>query len=243
MPKRVRKGDEKVAIAYLRASTGEQKLSPEAQRAAVEAWASAHGVTVAAWHVDQGVSGAAGLDERPALACAFEDLRQRGAGVLVAAKRDRLARDPYLTCAIERAVAGLGAQVVSADGNGNGDDAGQVFMKRILDGAAEYELALIRSRTKAALAAKKARGERIGGHLPYGWRLAEDGVRLVPDAPEQALLRRIRDLTSAGLSQRAVARQLAADGHRSRSGLTLTQSQVQRLLRTPLLPETSEAAA
>jgi hypothetical protein len=52
---------------------------------------------------------------------ALGELRALGAGVLVVAKRDRLARDVYVAATIERAVASGGARVVSADGTANGD--------------------------------------------------------------------------------------------------------------------------
>ena len=55
MSKRVKSGSPLVAVAYLRASKDEQRLSPEAQRAAVEAWAAREGVQVAAYFIDQGV--------------------------------------------------------------------------------------------------------------------------------------------------------------------------------------------
>ena len=50
-------GDPNVVVAYVRVSTDEQKIGPEAQRAAIEAWARAAGVQVVAWHEDLGVSG------------------------------------------------------------------------------------------------------------------------------------------------------------------------------------------
>jgi len=57
--------DSHTAVAYLRVSTDRQELGPEAQRAAIEAWATREGVTVAAWHVEAGVSGAAPIADRP----------------------------------------------------------------------------------------------------------------------------------------------------------------------------------
>jgi hypothetical protein len=63
------------AVAYLRVSTDDQALGPEAQRAAIEAWAAARGVAVVAWFCDQGVSGAAAIDKRPALLDALAALR------------------------------------------------------------------------------------------------------------------------------------------------------------------------
>src|SRR6185437_2063571 len=102
-------------------STVDQQLGPEAQRRAIGAWAETNGVEVVAWHADQGISGGSDLDERPGLVAALADLRLLGAGVLVVAKRDRIARDVYVAATIERAVDHGGARVVCADGIGNGE--------------------------------------------------------------------------------------------------------------------------
>ena len=53
----------KIAVAYLRVSTDDQKLGPQAQRAQIEAWATKESIEVASWHLDEGVSGGAELEE------------------------------------------------------------------------------------------------------------------------------------------------------------------------------------
>src|ERR1019366_2531424 len=146
MSKRVRSGSPHLAVAYIRVSKDDQKLGPEAQRAAVEGWAAREGVQVAAWHVDQGVCSVTPIDERPALGAALASLREHGAGVLVVAKRDRIARDVMLTAMVERAAGSVGAAVVSAAGEGNGTTPADQFMRTVIDGAAQYERALIRAR-------------------------------------------------------------------------------------------------
>jgi DNA invertase Pin-like site-specific DNA recombinase len=85
-----------VAIAYLRASTDEQRLSPQAQRACIKAWAVREGIRVAAWHVDRGVCSVAPFAERPALRAALVAILTHRAGLLVVARRDRIARDVVL---------------------------------------------------------------------------------------------------------------------------------------------------
>jgi site-specific DNA recombinase len=89
-------------------------------------------------------------------------LRAHGDGTLVVAKRDRLARDVAVSALIERAVRESGARIVSADGVGNGDGAADAFLRAILDAAAAYERELIRARTRAAMAVKRAKSERSG---------------------------------------------------------------------------------
>jgi DNA invertase Pin-like site-specific DNA recombinase len=212
---RTRPGDPKRAVAYLRVSTDEQRLGPEAQRATIAAWAAREDVTVVAWHEDAGVSGGSELDQRAGLVAALGELRATGAGVLVVARRDRLARDVAVAVTIEKAVTRCGARVVSADGVANGETAADDFLRTILDAAAAYERALIRARTKAALAVKKTAGVRVGS-VPLGYRLGEDGRTLEPCEREQAARRDAKALHARGLSLRAIARELTTLGHEPR---------------------------
>ena len=223
-------GDSRIAVAYLRVSTSRQELGPEAQRSAIEAHAAREGIRIVAWHADRGVSGAAPIEARPGLLAALAALGEHRAGVLVVAKRDRLARDVVVAALVEREAAKAGACVVSADGAGNGSTPADQFMRSMLDAASAYERALIRARTKAALAAKRARGEHVAGLVPYGHRLADDGVHLEPHADEQATIAIVRELASAGLSQRAIVSRLAELGVVGRTGRPLQRTQVLRLL-------------
>jgi DNA invertase Pin-like site-specific DNA recombinase len=226
MRKRAPSGDSRVAVAYLRASKDEQRLSPEAQRATVGAWAAREGIYVASWHVDQGVCSVTPIDGRPALLGALAALRERGAGILVVAKRDRIARDVVLAAGVEREAARQGARLVSASGEGNGDSPADQFMRTVVDGAAQYERGLIRARTRGALQAKKARGEVVG-QVPYGF--AREGARLVPVPAEQDTIVRARHLAE-GRTLRAVAALLAAEGRVSRTGRPFYAAQVARML-------------
>jgi len=202
------------AVAYLRASTDRQDLSPGAQRAAIERWAAGAGVTVVAWHEDLGVSGGTALEERPGLLAAIDALDAHHAGVLVVAKRDRLARDVLTAALVERLCERKGARIQAADGAGNESGPEGALMRTLLDAFAAYERALIRARTKGALAVKKARGERIGG-VPLGSSVGADG-RLAVDAAETAAVARARELRAEGRSLREIAAALDAEGHRPR---------------------------
>jgi site-specific DNA recombinase len=228
--RRVKPGDHKLAIAYVRVSTDEQRLGPEAQRSAIVAWASREGVQVSAWHEDVGVSGGSELETRAGLIAALGELRAESAGVLVVARRDRLARDVAVAIAIEKAVVRSGARIVSADGVANGESAADDFLRTILDAAAAYERALIRARTKAALAVKKSNGFRVGS-IPLGYRLGADGRTLERCEREQAIARQARAFRERGLSLRAIARELTSHGLHPRSGNTWHPELVRSLLK------------
>ncbi len=85
--------------------------------------------------------------------------------------------------------------------------------------------------TRAALAAKRSRGEATS-HAPYGYR-SEDGV-LVKDDAEQAVIACVRELREEGLTLRAITLQLKAKGVVSRRGKPLAISAVHELVRSPL---------
>jgi DNA invertase Pin-like site-specific DNA recombinase len=184
---------------------------------------------VVAWYVDQGVCSVTPIDERPALLAALATIRAHRAGVLVVAKRDRIARDVVVAAMVERAAQASGAGVVSASGEGNGTTPADAFMRTVIDGAAAYERALIRARTVAALAAKRAKGE-LTGKAPFGMRVGDDGVRLVPEPREQAILARVGELAGEGMGSTAIARALAAEGIVGRAGKPLAQPQVWQLM-------------
>lgn len=207
------------AITYTRVSTTDQADSGAglaAQAAAIDAFAKGSGLMITGRYQDAGISGAAGIEDRPGLMAAVSQLR-RG-DVLLIAKRDRLGRDQMAVLMIERAVAKRGASIMSADGIGNADDPGSVFMKQIVDAAAVYERGLIRARTKAAMAAKRAAGHRIG-EVPFGYQLGDDG-RLVEDAAEQHVLQLIRECRAAGYSLRQIAAVLMKKGIATKKGRT-----------------------
>jgi DNA invertase Pin-like site-specific DNA recombinase len=226
--RRAAAGDAKVAVAYLRVSTDDQKLGPEAQREQIETWASREGAKVAAWHFDRAVSGGTEIEDRPQLREALDSLVEHRAGVFVVAKRDRIARDEVIAGLIGREVARRGARVISADGVGNGDSPAEGFMRVILDGAAKYEREVIRARIRAALGVKRRRGE-LTGSPPWGSKIAADGKTLEPDEYEQGVIARVAELRAAKVSLRGIVEQLRDEGVTTRSGGPINLAQVQRI--------------
>ena len=215
-------------IGYIRVSTDEQKLGPLAQRDAIERWATLQGVTVAAWHEDHGVSSAVPAHKRPALMSAVTALG-KGA-VLIVAKRDRLFRNSLESLLIQQQVSKCGARIVSAAGEGTeSDDPTNVFIRGMFDLMSELEVARIRQRTREALAAKRARGEKTGGDIPYGYKLDSDGKTLVK-SEECAVVDLILELRAGGMSVRKIAAELNARGVKPR-GAKWHRTTVDRILK------------
>ena len=233
MATRRKKGraDPKIVVGYVRVSTDEQALGPEAQRAAIEFWCEAEGATLVAVHDDIGVSGGTPVEKRPGLNLALDAVALHGAGVLLVAKRDRLARDVVVGAVAERLVERLGARVLAADGTGNGDGPEQQLMRHLINAFAEYERMVIGARTKAALRVKKQRGERVGS-IPLGYRLADEAGTLEEDPQEQAAITLIQELREDGLSLRAIDKELRKRGFQPRGGHRCHVQSLSNILRT-----------
>jgi len=145
------------AVGLYRVSTAEQGqsgLGLEAQQASVRAFAAAQGWTLVAEFSDV----ASGKDDRrPGLQAALARCRQLGA-VLAAARLDRITRRAHtLSQLLED-----GYSVRAADMPGADD-----LMMRVYAAMAQKERELISERTRAALAAAKARGAALGGDRGY----------------------------------------------------------------------------
>jgi DNA invertase Pin-like site-specific DNA recombinase len=221
------------AIGYVRVSTDQQResgLGLEAQRRAIAETAERLGLPIPTIYTDAGLSGALGIDARPGLADALAGLR-RG-DVLIVAKRDRIARDAFVSVLIERAVARKGARIVSAAGEGTEtDDPSAIFTRRILDAVGELERALTAARTRAALRAKRARGERAGTE-PFGYRVNGDGRTLHPYDDEQQIITIIHDCRAAGYSYQATADELNRQQRPTRVGSPWQWEYVRSVLAT-----------
>lgn len=218
------------AFGYVRCSTGQQVesgLGLEAQRASVEDCAKKLGLPLAAIFEDGGLSGGLALADRPGLLDAVAAL-QSGDRLIVAA-RSRLGRDVVNVALIEREVAKRGAKVVSALGEGTDLDDGPTadLVKTLLDGVNAWERSQAALRTRAALRAKRARGEALG-NPPYGLRAV--GGRVEPEPREQETIALIHELRHAGLSERAIAAELQLRGVRGRTDKPLSHVQVHRVL-------------
>ena len=215
------------AIAYYRVSTqqqGRSGLGVEAQRVAVTRFAEAEGIEISAEHVEvETGKGADALDRRPELAAALAEARKAKCPVIVA-KLDRLSRDVHF-------ISGLMAHKVPFIVAELGADA-DPFMLHLYAALAEKERALISQRTKAALAAKKAAGAKLGNP-----RAAEAAVKgraaVVGNADRFAanVLPIVESIRASGItSYSAIAEVLNNRGIRTARGGTWHATAVRRLL-------------
>lgn len=188
-------------VAYYRVSTAQQGrsgLGLEAQREAVARFVESERLEIAGEFVEvETGKGSDALDRRPQLSAAMTQASLLGCPVIVA-KLDRLSRDVafisgLMAKRVPFVVAELGADV-------------DPFMLHLYAALAEKERNLISERTKAALAAAKARGVKLGNpngaaairRAGKGTGAALGALKAGADAHAQKLAPVVRHLQAEG---------------------------------------------
>ncbi len=217
-------------IAYLRVSTDEQAtggVSLDAQRAKVAAYCSLYEIQLVGVEVDAGVS-AKNL-RRPALQRALASLQRGDAEAIIVTKLDRLTRSVRdLADLLEvfsdgrRSLLSVGEQIDTRSAAGR-------LVLNLLTSVAAWERETGSERTSAALQHKRSLGQTTG-NAPFGYRVADDGIALVEDPAEQAVVAEIRALRDAGVSLRSIVATLAERGRVARTGKPLAITQVRNVL-------------
>ena len=222
------------AVAYFRVSTskqGESGLGLEAQRAAVAAFIKRQRYALLAEYTEVETAKRDDLTNRPELRRAVAHAR-RSKAILLVAKLDRLVRSVHVTSLLHQS----GVEFVAAD-NPNANR----LTIQILAAVAEHEAQMISDRTRAALAAYKARGGRLGSHMPQcrnlnasaqrkGTRMAVIANQTRADAAYADILSDLHGLRQSGMSLQRIADRLNRGGHTTRRGKAWNPMQVSRVL-------------
>jgi len=206
---------EKVAIGYIRVSTNDQAengASLDSQRARIQAWCERSGYRLMLFE-EEAVSGS--RTDRPQLAAAIK--AACSGGTLVVVSLSRLGRSTRHVLELAERLKRAGAALVSLTEQIDTCGAAGTLFFQMLAVMAEFERNLVAERTSAALQHKRSKGERAG-QIPYGAKLARDGVRLLPHLTEQKAIRRAQRLRTRGLSLRGIAAKLGKEGHKPRGG-------------------------
>jgi DNA invertase Pin-like site-specific DNA recombinase len=231
-----------IAVLYGRFSprpSPEECDSVEKQLERCRAYSAGHGYTVIAEHNDKDLSGGR-ADNRPGLQNAIAAACQRQA-VLVVYSLSRLARctkDAIDLAELERG----GADLAVIQENVNTRSPMGRFVFILFSALAELEREQVAERTSAAMLRHQAKGRRMTrpDRCPYGWRPdPSDPDRLVEDADEQAIVRRIREERRIGRGLREIARRLDSAGIACRGGRWSHTTVRSVLLRSAELARTS----
>jgi len=201
----------KKAYAYLRVS-GRGQIEGDGfkrQEIAIREFARAHDIKIAAVYREEGVSGTSELQGRKAL---LELLAQQANGVefVLIEKLDRLARDLMVQENLIGDIQKRGFSLISvAEPDLLQNDPTRKLMRQMMGAIAEYEKMMIVLKLKGARERMKARNGKCEGRKRYGTKTGE-----------AAVVERMKDLRSSGLSFARIAARLNSEGVSTRTNGT-----------------------
>lgn len=221
-------------VAYYRVSTekqGKSGLGIEAQKAAVARHVAQIGGTLVKAYTEVETGKKHSLDNRPELRKAVAHAKRSNAQ-LVVAKLDRLLRSTVVHSLLKVS----GVSFLACD-----NPHATPLTLDILAAVNEEEVRRISERTKAALAAYKSRGGKLGAALSQcnklthqdrkkGARRAGIVAKNLADAAYEDIVDEVISMRNRGLSLRAIAEDLNVQGHTTRRGRRWNPVQVSRLL-------------
>jgi site-specific DNA recombinase len=223
----------KAAVGYIRVSTEGQAqngVSLDAQRDRIRVWAESNGYSLAAVHVDSGISGGK-LTNRPAAQKALAEACRRKAA-LVVYSLSRLARSTKDAIETSERLHKAGADLVSLSEAIDTTTAAGKMVFRMLAVLAEFERDLVSERTTTAMQHLRSQGRRVGRWLPYGFDLDADGQHLTENPAEQQTVALIRQWHGAGVSLRDIADKLNAKGVPAKQGGAWSHVAIHRVLQS-----------
>lgn len=221
-------------IGYGRVSTAGQLdgYGPAVQTKDLRAWAKTSGHALVGILFDEGVSGTVDADERPELSKALAMVAAGQVHGIVAPNMDRIARELTVQEAALMVIWAHGGRVFTVDQGeivaDDDDDPMRKFVRQVMGAAAELERGLIVKRLKSGRLAKKAAGGYAGGAPAYGQQAVDKTLKA--DPAEAAALARVQQMRDDGMSYRAIAAALNADGVPTKRGKQWQPNTVVRML-------------
>jgi DNA invertase Pin-like site-specific DNA recombinase len=212
------------AIAYLRTSSatnaGPDKDSDKRQRAAIAAFAKAHGYTIVAEIYDAAVSGADPIAERPGFKSMLDRIAGNGVRCILVESPDRFARDLTVQLTGHDFLKSLGIALIPAtapDFFTEDNTPTAVLVRQVLGAIAQFEKTSLVAKLKAARDRKKASTGKCGGRKTY----AEARPEVVALA---------REMHGQRMSLRKISAALAARGYMTATGKPYVASAVQAMV-------------
>lgn len=184
-------------VGYARVSTDEQADSGagmDAQRLAITLECERRGWTLT--RIEEDAASGRSMAGRPGLSAALEAIEAGDAETLIVAKLDRLSRSLLDFAALMARAQRRGWALVALDLGVDTTTPQGEMMANVLAVFAQFERRLIGQRTRDALAIKRAQGVRLGR----------------PPAIPPALRDRLREMRAEGMTYRAIALALEAEG-------------------------------
>jgi putative DNA-invertase from lambdoid prophage Rac len=199
--------------SYTRVSTGRQADEGEslgAQQRRVDGYAQMNDLRVDRHFVERGVSGSVPLAERPQGGALLGLVKPDD--VIITPKLDRCFRSALDALDVLQTLKerGVSLHMIDLGGDVTGNGISKLLFT-ILSAVAEAERDRIRERITDVKRDQRQRGRYLGGRIPFGFRVDEEGA-LIEAADQQAAIRDMLSMRSKGASLRSISEAMKGRG-------------------------------
>lgn len=198
---------------YCRVSTvrqADEGESLDVQRRQIQGYALMNGLQLDRVYIERGVSGSKPLAERPEGAALLAGLQ--AGDVVITAKLDRMFRSALdaLDVLSKLRERGIALHMIDLGGDVTGNGISKLVFT-ILSAVAEAERDRIRERVSTTKADQRSRNRFLGGTVPFGFTIGQDGS-LEPVPAQQHAINRMREMRRSGGSYRTIAAAMKDEG-------------------------------
>jgi DNA invertase Pin-like site-specific DNA recombinase len=217
------------AIAYLRTSSaanvGADKDSDRRQREAIAAFAGRAGYELVAEFYDAAVSGADPIDTRPGFAAMLERIEGNGVRTIIVETASRFARDLMVQEVGHAKLRDRGIDLIAADSPGSfiDDTPTAKLVRQVLGAISEFDKAMTVAKLRGARERKRREAGKCEGRKSH--------AELRPEVAALAHSLRRRSPKGGQRSLRAIAAELAAQGHLNERGAPYSAAAISSMLK------------
>jgi site-specific DNA recombinase len=208
----------RAVVGYIRVSTKEQaetKLSLTNQEEKIRSWAKSREDMSLSRIFNDAAESAKDLN-RPAVQELLLEVQKGRIGTVVIYKLDRLTRNLENLGALLRIFEKHDVALHAVQESLDTSTASGRMVVNLLGMIAQWERETIAERTQVALDVKRRNGEKLGGIVPFGWRVQKG--KLIPNPKESGVLNGILKARREGRGYQDVAETLNEQGVKPRTG-------------------------
>ena len=218
-------------IAYIRVSSDKQAdsgMSLEVQESQIRKYAELYDIGLSEIIVDAGES--AKSLKRPGMLRLIELMDSNLCQGVLIVKLDRLTRSVKDLCYLLERYFSKDKILISVQEKIDTNSAMGRMVMNVVMSISQWEREATSERTKAILQHKKGNGERTG-NIPFGYKLADDGVHLEKALSEQRVIDFIKTQRSTGKTLAEISVDLASEQLYSRYYKPFNLSQISKMAR------------
>ncbi|OHE55177.1 MAG: hypothetical protein A2027_00720 [Thermodesulfovibrio sp. RBG_19FT_COMBO_41_18] len=218
-------------VGYVRVSSDKQAdagMSLEVQESQIIKYAELYDIGLGEIIVDAGES--AKSLKRPGMLRLIELMDSNLCQGVLIVKLDRLTRSVKDLCYLLERYFSKDKVLISVQEKIDTNSAMGRMVMNVVMSISQWEREATSERTKAVLQHKKTKGERIG-NIPFGYKLAADGIHLEEDLSEQRVIDFIKTQRSTGKTLAEISVDLANEQLYSRYYKPFNLSQISKMAR------------